>query len=425
MSPTDAKHQDTANDESDLIQIPVADLVIALWQRRRWLVKVIGTWTLISLGVTLLAFFIPNDYSSIAQLMPPDAQIFSNTSMLNFLSGPSLQGLGGGGGGLFSDRTPGATTIGVLGSRTVQDDIVKRLNLRSVFKSRTDDVARRALARATKFDEDKKTGIISISATDPDRYLAHNIAQAYIDELNKLVTSLSTSSARRERIFLEERLKAVKADLDASSLALSQFSSRNATFDPAKQGEATAEAASKLQGELITAQSELSALKAMYTEDNVRVREVRARIGELQGQLQKMSGEGAKEGGTALKAGALFPSIRQLPLLGYTYSDLYRQVTVNESIYETLTKQYEIAKVEEAKEIPLVKVLDSPSIPDKKSGPHRSYILIFGFLLSTFVSFAWVVVSTLWGMASDSSPIKQNGLAIMRAIRAKDANAAN
>ena len=212
--------------------------------------------------------------------------------MLDLLAGPSLQGLAGGGGGLFSDRTPGATAIGVLGSRTVQDDIIKRYNLRSVYHSKLDIDARKTLAGETAFEEDKKTGIIAITVTDDDRYLARNIAQSYIDELNTLISTLSTSSARKERIFLGERLKAVKADLDASSLALSQFSSKNATFDPVKQAATTAEASSKLQGEMITAESELSSLKAMYADDNVRVRAVRARIDTLQSQLQAMSGQG-------------------------------------------------------------------------------------------------------------------------------------
>ena len=425
MSPTDEQLRNAANDESELIEIPIADLVISVWQRRRWLGKVIGACTLVSLGLTLLAFFIPNEYSSVAELMPPDENTFSSASLLDFLSGPNLQGLGAGGAGLFSDKTPGETTIGVLGSRTVSDDIVKRFNLKSIYHSKLDYDARKTLVANTKFEEDKKTGIIHITVTDPNRFLARDIAQAYIDELNRLVADLSTSSARRERMFLEERLKSVKADLDASSLALSQFSSKNAAFDPAKQGEATVEAATKLQGEMISAESELSALKAVYTDDNVRVRGAHARIEELQSQLRKMGGKGTKGDGADLKGDEMFPSVRQIPLLGYTYYDLYRQETTDESIYETLTKQYEIAKVEEAKEIPLIKVLDPPSVPEKKSGPHRSYILILGFLLSTFASFTWVIVQTLWAMTSDSSNIKRNGIAIMRAIRDKHAGAAS
>jgi capsule polysaccharide export protein KpsE/RkpR len=327
-------------------------------------------------------------------------------------------------GGVWSEVTPSEIAIGVLDSRTVQDDIVNRFDLRRIYHCKLQVCARKELTSKTKFVEDKKTGIISITVEDTDRYRARDIAQAYVDGLNGLVSNLSSSTARRERIFLEQRLQSLKADLDARSQALSHFSSRNATFDPGKQGEATVEAATKLQAELITAESELSGLKAEYADANVKVRAVRARIDELQSQLRKMGGEGASGDGGELKADELFPSVRQLPLLGYTYEDLYRQVTIDESIYETLTKEYEIAKVEEAKEIPSIKVLEVPDVAEKKSGPHRSYILIFGFLLSLFGGVASVIGARLWELTDDSHPAKATALTVWRSIRGHDGAAA-
>jgi capsule polysaccharide export protein KpsE/RkpR len=420
LTPTDVEHEIIGGDESDLIQIPVADLLITLWQRRRWLAKVIGIGTLISVSLALLAFFIPNHYSSTAQLMPPEQNAFSSESMLNLLSGTTFPTLGG---GIFNNRSAGATAIGVLSSRTVQDDLVNRFNLRQVFDRKLQVDARKDLAEETKFEEDKKSGIVSITVTDEDRYLARDLAQAYVDELNKLVSGLSTSTARRERIFLEERLKSVKADLDANSHALSQFSSRNATFDPAKQGQATVEAAGKLQEELTLAESHLSGLKALYTDDNVRVRELRGRIDSLQGQLQKIGGKGGTGTGVGadLKSDEIFPSVRQLPLLGYTYYDLYMHVTMDQNVYETLNKQYELAKVQEAKEIPTIKVLDQPAVAEKKSGPPRSYIAIAGFLLTVFGALGWALIGRLWELTEDSHPGKAAGLAIWRSIRRRDA----
>ena len=419
MSPTDVEHQAITDDESELIRIPVADLLITLWRRRLWLAKVIGIGSLISLSLALLAFFVPNTYSSTAQLMPPESEAFTSESMLNLLGGASMPNLGS---GLFSNRSAGATAIGVLSSRTVQDDLVNRFNLRNVFHRKLQVEARKDLSGETKFDEDNKSGIVSITVTDEDRYLARDLAQGYIEELNKLVSGLSTSTARRERMFLEERLRSVKADLDTNSHALSQFSSRNATFDPAKQGEATVEAAGKLQEELTLAESQLSGLKALYTDDNVRVRELRGRIGALQSQLQKIGGKGGSGVGVGsdLKSDDIFPSVRELPLLGYTYYDLYLRVTMDQSIYETLTKQYELAKVQEAKEIPIIKVLDLPAVAEKKTGPHRTYIAIFGFLLTTFAALGWIIVSRLWELAADSHPVKTTVRTIWRSIRRGD-----
>ena len=226
----------------------------------------------------------------------------------------------------MSTRTPGGTFIGILDSQTAQDDIINRFDLRRIYHCKFYTDARKILTGQTTIEEDKKSGIISISVTDRDPNRARDIAEAYVEELDKLVNSLSTSSARREREFLEQRLKSIKIDLDASSVALSQFSSRNATLNPQSQGQALFESATRLQGELITAQSEMSGLKAMYSDDNVRVREARARIDELQSQLRKMGSVGGTADGADLKADQLYPSIRELPILGVTYSDLSRQL---------------------------------------------------------------------------------------------------
>jgi len=303
----------------------------------------------------------------------------------------------------MSTRTPGETFIGILSSQTAQDDIIDHFDLRRVYHCKFYTDARKILTAKTAIDEDKKSGIINISVTDRDPKLARDVAESYVEELDKLVNSLSTSSARREREFLEQRLKTIKSDLDASSVELSQFSSRNATMNPQSQGQALFESATRLQGELITAQSELSGLKAMYSDDNVRVREARARIDELQSQLRKMGGIGGKVDGADQKSDQLYPSIRELPILGVTYSDLSRQLAMQEGIYEILTKQYELAKVEEAKEIPTIKVLDEPQVSERKSSPHRSIIILVYILISAFAGIVWIAAVELWKMRHDST----------------------
>lgn len=393
----------------------MSDMVVALWQRRRWLAKVTGFGLLLAIGY---AFLIPNEYQSTAQLMPPDSQSLSSASMLNVLTGASLApNLGG---AFMNQRTPGATSIAILSSRTAQDDIINRFDLRQVYHCRLYVDARNKLTKQTTFLEDKKSGIITITVMDRDRNRAREIAEAYIEELDKLVNNLSTSSARRERTFLEERLKSIKDGLDSSSRALSQFSSRNATFDPQKQGEATVALAGKLQGELIAAQSEMSGLRVIYTEDNVRVRLARGRIDELQRQLRKMGGLGENVDGADLKSDQLLPSVRELPVLGFTYYDLYRQVTMQETLYETLTKQYELAKVQEAKEIPPIKVLDAPELPERKSSPHRAHIVALVTLLSFLTGAAWVIVCYIWKIADDSYPVKAFGRELWHSMRRRD-----
>jgi uncharacterized protein involved in exopolysaccharide biosynthesis len=419
LSTAEENNQSTAEGAVGPIEIPVADILMAIWQRRRWLAMVTGLGLLLAIGYALS---IPNVYTSTAQLMPADQQSLSSTSVLSPLVGAGSIGTLG---GLMSMRTSGGTIIGILSSQTEQDDIINRLDLLHVYHCKLYVDARNRLAAQTKIVEDKNSGIIRISVTDPDPNRARDIAEAYVEQLDKLVNKVSTSVARNEREFLEQRIKSIKSDLDAGSVELSQFSSRNATINPQSQSQTLIAAASALQGELITAQSELSGLKAIYSDDNVRVREARARVDELQSQLRKMGGIGGKVDGADQKSKQLYPSIRELPILEVTYSDLSRQLAMQESIYETLTRQYELARVEEAKEIPSIKVLDEPQVPERKSSPHRSDIVLLGALISAFAGIVWIVACKFWEITDDSDSVKAIGMALVRTFRSHDAVAPN
>jgi capsule polysaccharide export protein KpsE/RkpR len=417
LSNEEEKHLGASDVETALMGVPVTNLKAALWRRRRWLATVTGLGLLLATAST---FLIPSEYESTVQVMPPDQESLSGRAMLSSMLGSLTAGsllMGDMGGGLWSGRTQGGTTIGILSSRTVQDDIINRFDLRRVYHRRLYMEARKDLAHQTKFTEDRKSGIMSITVTDKDPYRARDIAQAYIDELNKLVNSLSVSSARRERIFLETRLKAIKDDLDASSQALSQFSSRNAALDPEKQAEATVATAEKVQDELIVAQSMLSGLKATYTDDNARVREARERVDELQRQLTKMTGVRGNASSTSPASDQALPSVRELPLLGVTYYDLYRRITIEETLYEALTKQYELAKVQEAEDVPPVKVLDAPDVAEKRLSKHRALIMFFGMLVFAFAGSVWVFVSELWRITDNSHPAKALAIRVLHSTR--------
>jgi capsule polysaccharide export protein KpsE/RkpR len=236
-----------------------------------------------------------------------------------------------------------------------------------------------------------------------------------VDELDRLVAQVSTSSARRERIFLEERLKTVKAELDSTAKNFSNFASKNTAIDIPAQGKAMVEAAASLQGRLIATQAELSGLQQIYTNNNVRVRAAEARVKELQQKLNEL-GRGDPADGSK-EENALYPSIRRLPVLGMTYADLFLQTKIQATVFELLTQQYETAKVQEAKEIPSVKVLDAPVVPTKKSFPPRTVLTILGTLLGLAVAMAWVVAKTSWDAVDDSHPGKVFATEVLTTMR--------
>jgi uncharacterized protein involved in exopolysaccharide biosynthesis len=215
-------------------------------------------------------------------------------------------------------------------------------------------------------------------------------------------------------------LTTVKQDLESAEKNFSQFASKSGAIDITAQGKATVEAAAALEGQLIAAQSELQGLKQIYTNSNIRVRATQARITELHHQLEKLSGTtDTTPKGEQAATETLYPSLRQLPVLGVPYADLYRRLKVEEAVFETLTKEYELAKVQEAKEIPTVKVLDPPEIPERKSYPPRLRIMILGTFLAIGLAIAWVLTKARWQAIAAGDPGKQLAEEIFQGVRAR------
>lgn len=408
------EQQSTAHDgRPSSLKSPYTPVLTLVWERRLLLGKAAAIGLVLA---TIIAFLIPKEYKSTVQLMPPDPQSLSNALALAAGTTTPAALSSGVTAGLMGGRSPAGHFLGILNSRTVQDDLIDRFDLRRVYQLKLYADARKRLHEHTSIDEDKKTGNIIITVVDRDPYRARDLAAAYVEELDRLVAKVSTSSARRERIFLEERLKSVKEGLDAASLELGQFSSRNATFDVQTQQRSMLESAAKLQGELTVAESELRGLEAIYSNDNVRVRSLRARTEELRRQLGKLSGT-SNENNAELGSGQLYPSVRKLPMLSATYSDLTRRAKMQEALFEILTKQYEISKVQEAKEIPTVKVLDSADLAEKKSFPPRLLIMVAGMLFAVASTAAWVVAINLWQELDEHNPGKHFVLEVLSTLK--------
>jgi uncharacterized protein involved in exopolysaccharide biosynthesis len=375
-----------------------------LWGRRRMLSRVAAYAVAAS---TVIAFLIPARYESTARLMPPDNQSSSGLAMAASAMSGAAGGLGGIAGDLLGMKSTSDVFVGILTSRTAQDKLIQQFDLKRLYRDRRMEDARKDLAEHTGISVDRKSQIITISVTDRSPQRAAAMGQAYVEELNRLVAELSTSSARRERIFLEGRLQAVNQDLEAAEKDFSQFASKNTAIDVKEQGKAMVEAAATLQGQLIAAQSQYEGLREIYTDNNTRVRTVKARIDELRHQLEKLGGKGESATTVSDQPGdSMYPSIRKLPLLGVAYADLYRRTKIQEAVLETLTKEYEMAKVQEVKEIPTVKVLDPAHIPDKKSFPPRLVLIFLGTALGLSLAVVWVFGSEMWHGTDASDPRK-------------------
>lgn len=385
-----------------------AERLRVFWYRRHLLLRVAVIAIITS---TLLAFLIPNQYTSTTQLMPPDNQSSSPMAMVAALA-KGAGALGSLAGDLLPMKSNGAMFVGILRSQTVQERLVHKYDLKKVYGKRLVVDARQKLDENTSISEDRKSGIITINVTDHSKERAAALASAYVEQLNSLVAELSTSAAHRERVFLGDRLDVVKRGLDQVSDQLAQFSSKNNTLDIRDEGRAMLDAAAGIAGQMIAAQSQLEGLRQIYTDSNPRVRSLNAHVMELRKQLDKLGGAKAPMGATGGQ-GAVdptsdmpYPSIQKLPLLGVKYADLYRQVKIQETVYELLTQQYEMAKVQEVKETPSVKVLDPARIPEKKSFPPRLIIIFTGVSLALVFATIWVLGSTRWNKVDSQDPRK-------------------
>jgi uncharacterized protein involved in exopolysaccharide biosynthesis len=380
-----------------------------IWAHKRFLLTVALRSAVVFLAVAVL---LPSTYTSKTELMPPDSQSPTASMLAAFAGSSSLGGassLESGPlsliGNMLGLKTSGSLFISILQSDAVENDIINRFDLRREYWVGTYKKARKKLASRTSIDEDTKSGVITIEVTDRNPQRATAIAQAYVDELNHLVISTNTSSAHRERVFLEGRLKVVKQELDQASKQLSDYSSKHSTLDLKAQGQAMLDAAATLQGQLVAAESELRGLEQIYTPYNIRIKTVRARIAELQHQIEELGGA-PTNAEPDLDSEQLYPSIRQLPLVGLTFTDLYRRVKIDETVYEVLRKEYEMARVEEAKEIPTVKVLVPPEHPETPSGPPRLLIFFGGVLLALLLGCGWILGRDSWDRTDAENPRK-------------------
>jgi capsule polysaccharide export protein KpsE/RkpR len=385
-----------------------------LWEHRVLLVRMAFVSVLFSL---VIVFVIPNQYESTTRIMPPETS-GGSTALLAAIAGRGeFSGLGGLASSLLGARTSGPLFVDLLRSGTVSNDLIERFRLQQIYHKRYRMDAAKRLARLTNVIEDKRSGVITITVEDFDPHRARDLALAYLDELNLLVNRTNTSSAHQERVFIEQRLIGAQAELEKAQKEMSEFASTHTAIDMKEQTRATVDAAARLEGQVIFEHSELDSLRQVYGDENIRVRSAQARIGELQRQLEKISGTSAQlvsDSSSSTNSammldikGTDYPSLRQLPRLAVPYANIYRRVRIQETLYEMLTQQYELARIQEAKDVPVVRVIDVPGIPEKKAFPPRALFLLLINALVLIIASGRILIRDRWEHLSEQDPRRE------------------
>jgi capsule polysaccharide export protein KpsE/RkpR len=366
-----------------------------LWDHRHTLARVAAVACLLS---AMVALVLPKQYESSTRIMPPDQSGNGPAALLAALAGKGAAGgLAGFAGSLFGVKNSGALFVALLRSGTISGALIDRFHLQAVYHKHYREDTAKKLAHKTTITDDTKSGVITIAVMDTDRQRARDLAQAYLDELNGLLARVNTSSAHRERLFIEQRLQTVQDELQRAQIELSDFSTKNTTIDIKEQTRAMVDAGAKLQGQLVASEAELESLQQIYGDENVRVRAAKVRLSILRRELERASGiDGQEMHAEDTDATHPYPALRQLPQLSVRWANLYRRVRVHETVFDLLSAQYETARIEEAKAIPTISVIDPPSWPEKKKLPHRLLIVVFSTACAVVMSALWILARRSW-----------------------------
>lgn len=365
------KDMSSVSEESE---INLLELLQVLVKRRMLIVYVTLATIVLSVGYCLT---LKNIYSATARILPPQKESGGGLSALLGQAGGLAALAAGAGLGGGSDLY-----VSILKSRSVADDVIKKLDLAPKLKAKNADIARQRLAGKVKINAEKN-GIINITADDRDPKQAAELANTFVEELGRTTVRLNLSRVGTERVFLEKRLEIVKADLKKAEDELKSFAQQNKIVEVNSQAKASIEGIAKLKAEIASREVQLSVLRTYQTDESAEVKALLTGIKKLNQELGKLAGAGS--GGEGI------PSIGNVPGVGLEYARRMRDMKVQEAVFEQLTKQYEVAKLNEAKDSSTIQVLDAATVPFQKSKPKRSLIVLLttvtGFFCSVFLAF--------------------------------------
>ena len=348
-------------------EISLIDLAITLAKHKK---LIIGAPLIVAIVVAIYSFFIPPIYTADVQMLPPQQQS-SASAMLSQLG--ALGGMAGAAG----IKNPNDTYVAMLKSRTIQDSMIKRFKLQAVYKTKTPEKTRGALNGATKVTVGKD-GIIGISVDDESPQRAAILANGYVDALQQMTQVFAVTEASHLRLFYEKQLLQAKHNLGDAEIALKQLQEKTGIIHLDSQAQLGIGTAANIKGQIAMKEVELGAMRTFATGNNPDLVRTQQTISGLQAQLAKI------ETGTV--------SSSKVPETGLEYIRKTRDFKYAETIYEMLAKQFEMAKIDEAKESSVIQVLDKAMPPEQKSKPKRSMMVLIAALATGFLTILYAFI---------------------------------
>jgi tyrosine-protein kinase Etk/Wzc len=363
-------------------EISVLDLAVVLLERRRFIFRFV---LIAAVLAVIVSFILPVRYEAKIVLLPPAQNTSISSTLLgqmgNMGSLGSLASLAGGSLGL---KNPADMYVSFLTSRTVEDAVIQRFHLMSEYHAKLLSDARKELERRTTVVAGNKDGLIHISLEDRDPKRAAELANGYVDEFRKLSASLAITEAARRRLFFEQQLEDTKDKLTQAEEAMTKIEQSTGVLQIDSQARSLIESAAGLRAQVVAKQVQIEGMRAFATDDNPSLILAKQQLAALQSQLEHLAGS-QRDPGSDINL-----SKGRVTQAGMEYLRRYRDLKYEETVFELLAKELEIAKLDEAREGSIVQVVDAAVPPDRRASPHRLLIVLIATIAAFFVATVWV-----------------------------------
>jgi len=355
-------------------EVSLLDLLIVLVKHKR---IVLGVPFIVAIVAAIISLLLPKVYTGATRILPPQQSASAASALLNQLGG-ALGGLAGAAGGTLGIRNPNDLYVGMLKSRTVADNLIVRFELAKVYDEDYLSETRKRLAKETTITSGRD-GIIAIEVDDKNPKRAADLANAYVDELMRLTKVLAVTEASQRRLFFERQLLQVKDNLTAAEMAARRGLQKGGLAQVDAQGRSMIEVTARLRAQISAKEVQLGAMRSFAAEGNPELQRTQEELQSLRRELARIEGSSPIAAvGKGEESGSS----------GLNNLGRLRDVKYYEFLYELLAKQYELAKIDEAKDATIIQVMDKAIEPDRRSRPKRTLVV----LLSTFVA---LIVSVL------------------------------
>jgi uncharacterized protein involved in exopolysaccharide biosynthesis len=359
-------------------EISLLDLLIVLAERKRVILTVTAVFAILAIIVSLL---LPPRYTATVTILPPQQNSSMGAALASQLG--NLGGMAALAGGSLGLKNPNDMYVAMFKSRTVEDAMVQHFGLMQEYHLRYLSDASKAFEHNATVDGSSKDGLIHISVEDRDPRRAAELANGYVDQFRDMSQHLAITEAAQRRLFFEQQLEQAKDKLADAEEALKQTEQTTGVIEIDSQARALIESAVALRAQIAAREVQIQGMQTYATGENSQLIQAQQELDGLRAQLAKLGG--SEDSSTSL----IVPK-GKVPEAGLEYVRKLRDVKYNETIFDILARQFEVAKLDEAKQGALIQVVDPAVPPDYRSFPKRGLIVIgatvVGFFAGIFMA---------------------------------------